>query len=229
MSENMKLWNQVCETDPEITKHVNQRGGFTAIDAQSQIKRATELWGPQGVRWGLRDLVYQDCASGGAPVVLMMFAKFYYPDFINAEEYSEGVIEIATDIAFRPGDEMCMKLRTKAITKALSQLGFNSDVFEGQFDDNEYVAAMRAKFKPQAPPPISEAVPEPSSESVAVIAKVADQIKDMADIGHVLDFRSLINWVFTSFGRFPKNDMSVGPIVDKLRKERPNVFTRAGQ
>ena len=54
-AKNMELWEQVCTTDPDITKKVNTRGGFTAIDAQAQIKRATELWGPYGSEWGVRD------------------------------------------------------------------------------------------------------------------------------------------------------------------------------
>ena len=31
--KNTELWDQVCKTDPRHTKKVNQRGGFTAIDA----------------------------------------------------------------------------------------------------------------------------------------------------------------------------------------------------
>ena len=46
---NMALWNSVCETDPQFTKSVNQRGGFTAIGAQSQIMKATEVWELDGV------------------------------------------------------------------------------------------------------------------------------------------------------------------------------------
>ena len=50
--KNMELWNKVCRTDPEHTKHVNQRGGFTAIDAMYQIQEATKVFGPVGKGWG---------------------------------------------------------------------------------------------------------------------------------------------------------------------------------
>ena len=40
---------------------------------------------------------------------------------------------------------------TDAITKALSHLGFNADVFLGKFDDNAYVTAMRAEFDQAKP------------------------------------------------------------------------------
>ena len=50
----MVLWESVCETDPKYTKKVNQRGGFTAIGAQSQVMKATEMFGAFGQGWGVR-------------------------------------------------------------------------------------------------------------------------------------------------------------------------------
>lgn len=47
-------------------------------------------------------------------------------------------------------DDFAKKLETDMITKALSRLGFNADVFMGKFDDNKYVAKMKEKFnKPE--------------------------------------------------------------------------------
>ena len=43
-NNNLFLWEQVETTDPEFTTKVNQRGGFTAIGAQYQIKNATGDW-----------------------------------------------------------------------------------------------------------------------------------------------------------------------------------------
>ena len=50
--KNTTIWDQVCKTDPRHTKKVNQRGGFTAIDAHYQVQRATEVFGPVGIGWG---------------------------------------------------------------------------------------------------------------------------------------------------------------------------------
>ena len=135
----MELWESVCVTDPAHTKHINQRGGFTAIDAQYQIKTATAQWGPMGEAWGIRGCEYGYVYEYGQdksqkPVEAWFEGVFFYPD---------GLIEISTDMLWRAGDECRKKLRTNAITKALSQLGFNSDVFEGKFDDNAYVAEQR--------------------------------------------------------------------------------------
>ena len=43
---NTELWDSVEKTDPRFTKKVNQRGGFTAIGAQYQMRKATESFGP---------------------------------------------------------------------------------------------------------------------------------------------------------------------------------------
>lgn len=144
-TDNMELWKQVCVTDPAITKHVGTRGGFTAIDAQAQIKRATELWGSYGSAWGVKNCEYIDVNEKEMVVEVVLTAVFYYPD---------GEFEIATDMAFKKGNDSCKKLLTDLTTKALSKLGFNSDVFEGKFDDNKYVESL--KNGNHEPEPITE-------------------------------------------------------------------------
>lgn len=160
MTDNLKLWNQVCETDPTHTKKVAYgKFKFTAIDAQYQIKRATELWGPYGTDWGLKDCVYsvirevqlfekdyktkETIESIRSEIVLD--AVFFYPD---------GNFDISSDMIYVAGGECRKKLLTDVTTKALSKLGFNSDVFEGKFDDNKYVQTMLAKHaKKEKPKP----------------------------------------------------------------------------
>ena len=109
----MKLWNEVCETNPATTKTVNQRGGFTAIAAQSQIKRATELWGPYGQAWGVQELNFGVIwGKDGIADEITLQGKFVYPD---------GCFEMATDIAYRQGNDSRKKLLTDLTTKALSK------------------------------------------------------------------------------------------------------------
>ena len=54
-NKNMKLWESVETTDPAFTTRVNQRGGFTAIGAQYQLRTATETFGPFGTGWGVKN------------------------------------------------------------------------------------------------------------------------------------------------------------------------------
>ncbi len=139
MSETMALWNQVCVTDPATTKHVAQRGGFTAICAQAQIKRATELWGPYGSTWGVRDVEWEYIRDHAGNVVeAAVHGIFWYS---HTSPNDGGAFPIGGDMAYKPGNDTRKKLLTDITTKALSKLGFNSDVFEGRFDDNKYVGA----------------------------------------------------------------------------------------
>ena len=52
MTDNLRIWSKVEKTNPAHTKHVNQRGGFTAVSANYQILAATEQFGPIGEGWG---------------------------------------------------------------------------------------------------------------------------------------------------------------------------------
>lgn len=141
---NMQLWDSVQKTDPGHTKKVNQRGGFTSISAHYQVMRATEVFGPVGVGWGY------DC---GEPIFTGPFiivpVKVWYRNRSNTFGPVYGSAEIA---GARPDSDAPKKAMTDALTKALSHLGFNADVFLGKFDDNKYVAQMQAEFaeKPEA-------------------------------------------------------------------------------
>ena len=148
--DNMKLWNQVCTTDPDYTKEVNQRGGFTSISAQYQLKTATEQWGPYGSTWGVKDCEHTLVRDAAGEVVeAALHATFWYP---------HGEFTLSTDIAYRPGNDTRKKLLTDLTTKALSKLGFSADVFMGLFDDNKYVDDLKAAKAANAPPPTAKAL-----------------------------------------------------------------------
>lgn len=134
----MKLWREVCKTDPAHTKKVSMRGGFTAIDPQYQLQVATELWGPYGAAWGIRHCNWSMIELAAFPKPTMVLdAEFFYPG---------GEFEISSDMPFQPNDDCRKKLLTAVRSKALSLLGFNADVFMGQYDDEKYVAEMKTMF-----------------------------------------------------------------------------------
>jgi len=171
--DNMELWNSVCKTDPTITKKVEQRGGFTAICAQSQIKRATELWGSYGNKWGVKDCKYGETKvqiDKEEQTGIYLTAVFYYPD---------GEFEIASDMYYKPRDDCMKKLLTDLTTKALSKLGFNSDVFEGKFDDSKYVEEIKKEFKNDKKEPKKE--PKVKLPPNANLYLTASEIKNMED------------------------------------------------
>ena len=143
MKNNLELWDTVETTDPQYTKKVNQRGGFTAIAAQSQVKRATEVFGIMGHGWGVEDEKFTTVE--GTTMVLYTANLWYKFDTRT------GAIPIHSSIKYgangRYDDDFSKKVATDALTKGLSKLGFNADVFMGLFDDNKYVADVTNKFK----------------------------------------------------------------------------------
>jgi len=154
MSDNLRIWSAVDKTDPSITKKANVKGNnITAICPQHQIKVATKLWGPYGTAWGFKTVSL--CADL-MPVGLVTFkGLFYYPD---------GEFEILSSVGIykdnaqtKVDDDFAKKVETDALTKALSKLGFNADVFLGKFDDNKYVQErVKEEAEANAPPPPSD-------------------------------------------------------------------------
>ena len=71
-------------------------------------------------------------------------ALFYYPD---GEFEIINTISIYRDNAkTKIDDEFAKKVETDSLTKALSKLGFNADVFMGRFDDVRYVEEVKKEF-----------------------------------------------------------------------------------
>jgi hypothetical protein len=135
--ENLKLWSLVEKTDPKYTKLVSYgQRRFTTIVAYYQIKMATKIWGSYGSTWGLKDSELEITKIGNTDMAIYK-AIFYYP---------KGSFEIRNSIKIAD-DEFLKKLETDTITKSLSRLGFNADVFMGRFDDSRYVESLRNEFQ----------------------------------------------------------------------------------
>ena len=156
---NMELWNKVCVTKKSDTKDFSGKGGFkgTCIKAQSQRKRATETFGPYGIKWGVESEKYLVIALNHDDVhdtLLRYTAQLYY-DLDGVK----GAFPICAEIDFymfakgswRRNTDVYKKVRTDALTKGLSELGFNSDIFEGHaaWDDNKYGDEREGAERPE--------------------------------------------------------------------------------
>ena len=138
----LELWNRVSETDPDMTKKVRKnKRDVTAIDAYSQIKAATTEFGPYGGNWGFRSILLDYNLISYHIVVFK--GKFFHPtgefDVINSMK-----VFLNNDNTYLDS-EFAKKLETDSLTKALSRLGFNADVFMGKFDDIRYVQELQQK------------------------------------------------------------------------------------
>ena len=166
-NNNLELWNKVEKTNPKYTKNAKLSGmNITAISPQYQIMNVTEQFGSYGQTWGFKNIeldyslvntpfkrekkegVYPNQKVVGledAVMGLVVFkAIFFYP---------QGEFPIINSISLFTNNEMtklddnfAKKVETDALTKAISKLGFNADIFMGKFDDIRYVEEMKKEF-----------------------------------------------------------------------------------
>lgn len=162
--ENLKLWNTVEKTNPKYTKKAKVGGNnITTISPQFQIMNATEQFGAYGQTWGFKN-IQLDYSITNTPIKLSVVdwntketsiidsvlglvgfkATFFYP---NGEFEITNSIKIFTDNKHsKIDDNYAKKLETDALTKALSKLGFNADIFLGKFDDVRYLEDVTNEF-----------------------------------------------------------------------------------
>ena len=142
---NLELWNKVEKTNPAHTKSANVRGNkITAIAPQQQIKNATEQFGSYGIGWGFKSAQFDYAMLEKTGIVVFngvfYFPKGEFPISSSISAYKDGAMT-------KPDADFAKKVETDALTKALSKLGFNADVFMGLFDDHKYVQMMQDEFK----------------------------------------------------------------------------------
>jgi len=141
-SSTLDLWNSVCKTNPKYTKQVKFGArSFTTINAQYQLLQATEQFGSMGEGWGIKDEQFTMIVEG----LLGYTASLWYKKGTKVCEFN---INSSINTHNRGGvdDECFKKVSTDALTKGLSKLGFNADIFLGLWDDNRYVAQMEKEF-----------------------------------------------------------------------------------
>lgn len=148
---NLELWNKVEKTNPKYTKKANVKGNnITAIAPQYQIKNVTEQFGSYGTTWGFKSLDFDYTLVDSLGIVIL-HAIFYYPggEFPIKNAQSLFMDNAKTKI----DDNFAKKIETDTLTKAISKLGFNADIFMGLFDDVKYLAEVTKEFA-ESPKPI---------------------------------------------------------------------------
>ena len=145
MSDNLKLWNTVCKSDPKYLKKVSYGSrSFTAIDPQYQVRCATEQFGPVGQGWGWKNNTrFIDVSNGDTAVVADVTI------WIGSDEYCFGPFtgcrKFFDAAKGRMAEDAPKMAITDGLTKALPHLGFNADVFLGEMDGNKYAADSSKK------------------------------------------------------------------------------------
>jgi len=174
MNTNLELWHKVEKTNPKYTKQANVGGNkITSIAPQFQIMNVTEQFGSYGKTWGFKN-IQLDYTLASEFNLIVFKGIFFYPDgefpIINSIKMFMDNAKTKID------DNFAKKLETDALTKAISKLGFNADIFMGKFDDVRYVEEMKKEFAetPPAPKPIKlsdKAIDEILSKGISDIEK----------------------------------------------------------
>lgn len=139
----MNIWDAVSKTNPKYTKKVKFGREFTAIDPHSQIMEATKAFGPAGEGWGWTVERVEWLPTNDVAILIRVWHT-------SREQYFEqwGQAGLYIDKGNTKKDADCMKkATTDGLTKCLSYLGFNADIFLGKFDDNKYVQEVSKEFK----------------------------------------------------------------------------------
>ena len=146
--DNLSLWNKVEKTNPKYTKKAKVGGmSITAIAPQYQIMMVTEQFGVYGKTWGFKNIELDYSLVEKYDMVVFK-GTFFFPEgqfeIINSSKLFINNAKTMLD------DNFAKKIETDTLTKAISKLGFNADIFLGKFDDVRYVNEMNAEFNPVA-------------------------------------------------------------------------------
>lgn len=176
MENTLGLWAAVCETDPAFTKKFSRSGGFsgTATNATYLAKRATETFGPCGIGWGI--VVDEEQIMQGAPILhgdtvighelihKVRITLWYRYNGSNGKvtHFGQTTFVGKNKYGIFTDEEAPKKSLTDAMSKALSLLGFASDVHLGLYDDNKYVNDLKEKFTPTP----EEKTPDPEARKL---------------------------------------------------------------
>jgi hypothetical protein len=158
---NLAIWSAVSTPDPARTKPFKGKGGFegTAINAVYLAKRATEIFGPMGIGWGV-DIVEEKLLQGGPmiskegeilgnEVIHCLRISLWYKrgeDVGRITHFGQTTFVGQNKFGVYTDEDAPKKSLTDAMTKALSLLGFAADVHMGMFDDHKYIAEVRQEY-----------------------------------------------------------------------------------
>lgn len=173
-AENLHIWKQVQRTDPARTKRQDTTNGkgeitrtITSIKPVYQYMRATEIFGPIGIGWGVdvveerfdrgiplmesiidgagREIGKKVMRDGDGSIITslnhtMKITLWYLLNGKRGEVTAYGHTKAlySSKYGLTVEEEPSKKSLTDATTKALSSLGFSADVYLGLFEDAEY-------------------------------------------------------------------------------------------
>ena len=179
---NMKLWHSVCVTDPRAVKPITgKQYKGNSPKPYWVIQRATEVFGPCGLGWGVQILSERFERFGDEALHIAHVMVWYMQDGKRCEIEQMGQTRAAYISAAGKhivDEDAPKKSATDGMVKCLSMLGFAGDIFSGQWDDSKYVAWAAEETKRREMPTITE---QQAADIAALIQDVgADKVAFLA-------------------------------------------------
>lgn len=152
--ENMALWQSVCTTDPSAVKKITGKPyQGNSPKPYWLIQRATEVFGPCGLGWGVEVKSESFHRMTQTDVMHSAVVKVWYlRDGKRCEIEQMG----QTKACYEKADGKMMldedagkKSVTDGMVKCLSMIGFAGDIFSGRWDDSAYVEWAAQQFEPE--------------------------------------------------------------------------------
>ena len=180
--DNMKLWQSVCVTDPRAVKPITgKQYKGNSPKPYWVIQRATEVFGPCGLGWGVQILSERFERFGDEALHIAHVMVWYMQDGKRCEIEQMGQTRAAYISAAGKhivDEDAPKKSATDGMVKCLSMLGFAGDIFSGQWDDSKYVAWAAEETKRREIPTITE---QQAADIAALIQEVgADKVAFLA-------------------------------------------------
>ena len=140
---NMDIWNNLCVSDPKYLKKISFGArSFTAIDPQYQVMKMTEQFGPVGEGWGWHSTTEIVNVSNGDSAVLA-HVTVWHGSPSNSFGAFTGCRKFFDAVKGRMAEDAPKMAVTDGLTKALSHIGCDADVFLGKMDGNKYDSAPK--------------------------------------------------------------------------------------
>lgn len=207
MSANKALWDSVKMTDPDAVKPITgkqYRGN--SPKPYWLIERATEVFGPVGIGWGVevkseRFERLSDTDVLHVAVVSVWFVK----DGVRSHTFDQmGGTKACYKTSKGPlmvDEDAGKKSVTDGMVKCLSMIGFAGDIFSGQWDDSKYVEQARQHYSGEDDlvPALEASIAAAKSKKTGVMADVLDTLPapDPEEAAWLAEFAHMTKQRFT--------------------------------
>jgi hypothetical protein len=142
-NNNLTLWEKVQDTPTEIIQKIKAEDGteLNNVAPIHRLKKATEIFGTYGKNWGLKNIKHSEQKIFNNLILGTLDAIFFYTQNDVKIEFeitnSIPIVSVSDDKKMKVNYTYRKAIETDTITKALSRLGFNADIYT----DGELIAS----------------------------------------------------------------------------------------